>query len=134
MRYLAWVVLFALCSVGVSAQDTRGNISGTVTDPQGGILPARRDRHQHRHGNINPADDQRQRLLRSAAAAARRLQRHRGNGRLQEDRCAPGMTLAIGEQLQIDMQLEVGGTTESVTVTAEAPMLDTSSGHAPGGR
>ena len=39
MRYLVWVVLFALGSVGVSAQDTRGNISGTVTDPQGGVLP-----------------------------------------------------------------------------------------------
>ena len=33
----------------------------------------------------------------------------------------------MGDQLQIDFQLEVGGATESVTVTAEAPMLDTSS-------
>ena len=38
-----------------------------------------------------------------------------------------GITLGIGEQLQINVPLEVGGTTESVTITAEAPMLDTSS-------
>ena len=31
-----------------------------------------------------------------------------------------------GDQLQINLQLEVGGTAESVTITAEAPMLDTS--------
>ena len=30
---------WALSTVGVSAQDTRGTISGTVTDPQGGVLP-----------------------------------------------------------------------------------------------
>ena len=38
-----------------------------------------------------------------------------------------GITLVIGDRLQIDVQLEVGGTTESVTVTSEAPMLDTNS-------
>jgi hypothetical protein len=38
-----------------------------------------------------------------------------------------GITLAIGERLQIDVPLEVGGTAESVTVSAEAPLLDTSS-------
>src|SRR5688572_25657614 len=37
-----------------------------------------------------------------------------------------GLTLEIGERLQIDFQLDVGGTSESVTVSAEAPMLDTS--------
>jgi hypothetical protein len=35
--------------------------------------------------------------------------------------------LGIGEQLQVSVPLEIGGTTESVTVSAEAPMLDTSS-------
>ena len=39
MRYLVCVVLFSLGSVPVSGQDTRGTISGTVTDPQGGVLP-----------------------------------------------------------------------------------------------
>ena len=39
MRYLVCVFLFALGSVGISAQDTRGNISGTVTDSQGAAVP-----------------------------------------------------------------------------------------------
>jgi hypothetical protein len=37
-----------------------------------------------------------------------------------------GITLALSEQLRIDMQLEVGGTSEWITITAEAPILDTS--------
>ena len=37
------------------------------------------------------------------------------------------MTLALGEHLRIDFQLELGSATESVTVTTEAPLLDTSS-------
>jgi hypothetical protein len=39
MRYFVCIVLFSLGSIPVSAQDTRGTISGTVTDPQGGVLP-----------------------------------------------------------------------------------------------
>ena len=38
-----------------------------------------------------------------------------------------GLTLALGEHLRIDFQLELGSATESVTVTTEAPLLDTSS-------
>ncbi|HYO83098.1 MAG TPA: carboxypeptidase-like regulatory domain-containing protein, partial [Bryobacteraceae bacterium] len=38
-----------------------------------------------------------------------------------------GITLGLGDQLQINMQLEIGGTSESITVTADAAMLDTSS-------
>ena len=37
-----------------------------------------------------------------------------------------GLTLALGEQLKINFELEIGGVTESITVTAEAPLLDTS--------
>ena len=37
-----------------------------------------------------------------------------------------GVTLGHSDQLQINIQLEVGGATESVTVIGEAPMLDTS--------
>ena len=38
-----------------------------------------------------------------------------------------GLTLALGEHLRIDFQLELGNATESVTVTTQAPLLDTSS-------
>src|SRR6266478_7538380 len=39
----------------------------------------------------------------------------------------PGLTLAQGERMSIDAQLEIGAIGESVTVTAESPILDTSS-------
>jgi hypothetical protein len=38
-----------------------------------------------------------------------------------------GITLGIGDRLQIDVGLEVGATAESVTISAEAPLIDTSS-------
>ena len=34
-----------------------------------------------------------------------------------------GVRLATGETIRLDMQLEVGGLTEAVTVTADAPLL-----------
>jgi hypothetical protein len=37
-----------------------------------------------------------------------------------------GLTLALGEQLRVDFSLELGPVTETVTVTGEASMLDTS--------
>ncbi len=39
-----------------------------------------------------------------------------------------GLTLATGEHPIIDIRLEVGATTQNVTVTADAPLIDASSG------
>ncbi len=38
-----------------------------------------------------------------------------------------GITLLVDQRAQVDVPLEVGGTTESVTVTSDAPLVDTSS-------
>jgi hypothetical protein len=38
-----------------------------------------------------------------------------------------GITLLVDQRAQVDVQLEVGGTAESVTVTAEAPLVDSGS-------
>jgi len=37
-----------------------------------------------------------------------------------------GLTLVMSEQLQINLQLEIGALSEAVTVTAESPILETS--------
>ncbi|HXN22051.1 MAG TPA: carboxypeptidase-like regulatory domain-containing protein [Candidatus Dormibacteraeota bacterium] len=39
-----------------------------------------------------------------------------------------GISLRVGDTIEINIQLVVGATTESVTVTADAPLLDTTSG------
>ena len=38
----------------------------------------------------------------------------------------PNLTLAMSGQLKIDIQLEVGAVNESITISAESPILDTS--------
>ena len=38
----------------------------------------------------------------------------------------PNLTLAMSGQLQIDIQLEVGALNESITISTESPILDTS--------
>src|SRR5918996_3706651 len=127
MRYLVCIVLFSLGSIPISAQDTRGTISGTVTDPQGGVLQG---------ATVIVSNT-------GTGTATRLATNSRGyyeaplllpgvysvtiesTGFKQSIRS--GLTLALGEQLQIDFQLELGSATESVTVTTEAPLLDTSS-------
>ena len=126
MRHLVCVVLFALGSVGVSAQDTRGTISGTVTDPQGGVLPgvavtvANTGTGTSTRLTTNASGYYEAPLLLPGAYSVT----VETTGFKQSVRS--GLTLAMGERLQIDFQLELGSATESVTVTSEAPMLDTS--------
>src|SRR5687768_8824464 len=127
MRYLVCIVLFALGAIPVSAQDTRGTIAGTVTDQQRGVLPG---------ATVIVSN--------TATGTTTRLATN-SRGYYEAPLLLPGvysvtiestgfkqavrsgLTLALGEQLQIDFELELGSASESVTVTTEAPLLDTSS-------
>src|SRR5688572_2072579 len=123
----ASLLLFLACIPAIIvAQDTRGNISGTVTDPQGASVA----------GAVVIVTN-------TGTSTVTKLTTN-GSGYYEAPLLLPGtyavaveftgfkksvrsnLTLGLGEQLQINMQLEIGGTTESVTITAEAPMLDTS--------
>ena len=75
--------VFSLAAMPAWAQETRGNINGTIQDAQG-VIPganvesptpktARRSAHHERSG-----------LLRSAAAAARSVSRDGGNAEFQD--------------------------------------------------
>jgi Carboxypeptidase regulatory-like domain len=127
MRYLACIVALLLNSVLATAQDTRGNISGTVTDSQGAVIPG---------ATVVVSN--------TGTGTSTRLTTN-SNGYYEAPLLLPGtysvsventgfkrsvrsgLTLALGEQLQINIQLELGATTDSVNISAEAPLLDTSS-------
>jgi len=127
VRYLVCIVVWAINAFLVSAQDTRGNISGTVTDSQGAAVSG---------ATVTVAN--------TGTGTSTRLTTN-SSGYYEAPLLLPGsysvtvensgfkksirsgITLALAEQLQINMQLEIGGVTESVTVSAEAPMIDTSS-------
>jgi hypothetical protein len=125
MRSLIWTLLLVLPWTA-AAQDTRGIISGAVTDPQGASVAA---------ASVT--------VTNTGTGTVTKLATNE-NGYYEAPLLLPGtysitveatgfkkavqsrVTLALGEQLKINVQLEVGGVTESVTISAEAPMLDTS--------
>jgi hypothetical protein len=127
MRFLVCAVLCALGSVGVAAQDTRGTIFGTVTDPQGAVLPG----VAVTVANTGTGTVTRLTTNSSGYYEASLLLpgEYSVTAEITDFKQAvrPSLTLAMRDRLQIDLQLELGSASESVTVTSQAPLLDTSS-------
>ena len=126
MRSLAWALLL-LVSTAVSAGaqgETRGNISGTVRDAQGVIPGATikivntdtsvtqtlvtNDRGYYEAPLLNPA----------TYRVEVEMQGFKKTNR-------PGILLGVAQSFTVDFTLEVGGLNESITVSADAPLLDT---------
>ncbi len=126
MRLLATTLLGLLIPGLIRTQDTRGNISGTVTDAQDALIAGAAV------VVTNTGTGTAVRLTTNASGYYEAPLLLPGNYSISAEFAGfkktvrSGVTLAIGDQLQINLRLEVGGTTESVTVTADAPMLDTS--------
>ena len=114
------------------AQEARGSISGRVTDPSGAIVPS---------ATVT--------VTNTATNSARRLTTN-DTGYYEANLLEPssytvsveaqgfkkslrsGITLNVSARIEIDVVLEVGGVAETVEVTAEAPLLETTT--ASGGR
>jgi len=126
MKALSALLICLLSALAASAQDTRGRISGTVTDAQSAAISGAAVTVTNTGTNTvtrlatNSAGYYEAPLLipgdYTVTVEAQGFKRT----------IRSGLALGLGDQLQIDLQLEVGGTAESVTVSAEAPILDTS--------
>lgn len=111
----------------IPAQETRGTIRGTVTDPNKAAIPG---------ASVKIIDPSRGTTINLTT---------NDDGFFQANYLTPGtyqvvvetsgfkksvrekVILEIGSTIQIDMPLEVGGTQETVTVTADVPRLNTES-------
>ena len=113
-----------LCAVA-SAQVNVGSITGTVTDPTGAAVAAAsvsltgEDTGVVLRATTNSAGTYLFTTLRPGqyrvaveAAGFKRVER-------------PGIPVQVGDRLAIDFTLEVGAVTESVEVTGEVPLLNT---------
>jgi hypothetical protein len=124
---IAPILVFALMPYYLAGQDTRGTISGTVNDPQGASIAGAAVQV------TNTGTGATAKLVTNASGYYEAPLLLPGGYSVSVESSGfkkflrSGITLGIGEQLQVNLLLEVGGTTESVTITAEAPMLDTSS-------
>ena len=114
-----------LAALPAWAQETRGNINGTIKDAQG-VIPGANVRITNiENGQTQTAHHQRNGLLRSAAAAGRAISRHGRNAELQD--AESGRRAQRRPDARVSLTLEVGNISETVNVTAEAPILDTTS-------
>jgi hypothetical protein len=125
MRFFRVVVFCLIGMVGVYAQSDRGTITGTVTDNSGAVVPhasvvavntesgtefpvATSDTGNYTISSLRPGTY----TVSADAAGFKKTTR-------------TGIQVAVATNLRVDVTLEVGSATESLTVTAEAPLLQT---------
>ena len=129
MRTILIAVFCSFLIVGVVfAQSDRGTITGTIADPAGAVIP---------NASIEVKNSETGAVYQAASTAT-------GNYTLAQlpagvyqlavsmsgfkQYIRTGITVPVAQTLRIDIQLEVGNISETVTVSADAPLLKTESG------
>jgi hypothetical protein len=119
-------LLLVSCAVDASAQEFRGRINGTITDNTGGVLPGVTVTVS------SPALIQPQMQVTGAAGDYRFLALPPGVYDLTFQLAGfqtvkrEGIRVVINQTLTVDQQMQVATLQESVTVTGESPIVDTS--------
>lgn len=123
-KLIACCLLTAVC---VFAQSTTGEIAGTVTDPTGAAVPGVRITFTNENtGEVK--------VVESGATGdylATQLQVGSYQASVQSEGFRtverPGIGLSALQSLRVDFVLELGQVTETVTITSQAPQVDTRS-------
>jgi hypothetical protein len=126
-RRWSQVSVFALLVAGmvhaVEAQVGRGALSGRIVDPAGSAVPGATV-------TVDEAGSNRSRTVVTGTDGNYAVQglvpgTYRVRVELSGFRTVTrnGIRLATGETLRLDLQLDVGGVTEAITVTGDAPVL-----------
>ncbi len=126
MRMRLWIGLLAcvLAALPAQAQETRGNINGVVQD-QGGVIPGAMVRV------TNTNTSQTQQLVTNASGYFEALLLNPGTYAVRVELqgfktlTQIGISLAVGQTLSLSLKLDVGQISEEISVTAEAPLIDT---------
>ncbi len=125
-RIRTLLILCLMAAVPAMAQETRGNISGTVKDAQG-VIPGATVKIT----NVETNTSQVLTTNNTGYFEAPLLQPGRYSVTVEMRGFKPtmreGVALSVGQQINLAFTLEVGGVDERVTVTAESPVIDTTS-------
>jgi hypothetical protein len=129
MRYWSFIPLcILLIATAAFAQTDRGTITGTITDPAGAVIPS---------ASVEARNVETGAVYQVATTATGNYalpQLPPGSYRLSvsvpgfKQFVRTGITVLSAQTLRIDVALEVGNITETVTVNADAPLLRTESG------
>jgi hypothetical protein len=127
MRAISVLILLCLISLPVAAQTDRGTITGTVSDPAGAVVAnAPIEAKNVATGAVYPT-------VTSATGNYTIAQLPAGTYDLTvtvmgfKKYVRPGLMVEVAGTLRVDASLEVGSSTESVTVIETAPLLKTES-------
>jgi len=124
---LSLVLLAAMCAAA-SAQEFRGAITGRITDQSGASLPGVTVIATNVATNVETtttANNQGEyNLLYLTPGTYRVSAELSGFKKLLRD----GIEVRIGDRVGLDLKMEIGGIEETVSVTAETPLLTTTSG------
>src|SRR5882724_6020059 len=122
-------VLIALaCAASLVAQETRGSIVGRVTDPAAipvaecPVIVTNTDNGAVFHTTSNGSGYYEVNLLNPGSYEVT----VKAIGFKQVVR--KGITLSVGTRLEVDVALELGSVSDTVSVIADAPLLETDSG------
>src|SRR5436305_10740 len=124
-----WVKLLTialLVSLSVWAQERFGAFSGTVTDPTGAVLPTATvtliNKESGREYKTT-TDNSGEYMFRSIEPGRYRFVFEQAG--FSKGEVADAL-LAVGQQIRVDMQLQVGSTQTAVSVAETAPLIDVS--------
>src|ERR1051326_4331791 len=109
------------------AQESRATISGTITDPQGALVPGAKVEVKNLATNVVTTVETNERGIYAVPPV--------NPGEYSVTVSATGfkttvqskIELRVADRLGLDLTLELGGTTETVLVMSEAPLLETQS-------
>lgn len=124
---LSALVLLPFVAPLAGSQGVHGTIFGTVTDQDGGVLPGTTVVATHEGTDASKV------AVTNERGFYRLLVPDAGTYTLSVELAGfspyrrEGIEIAIGSPTRIDVVLSVGGIAESVTVTGETPLIDTSS-------
>lgn len=126
-RITYFSTLFLLLAASLAAQEITGSLYGTVTDPSGAaIAGARITATSSERGNMrqSTSNEKGEWVLTEVPIGTYSL-RVEAQGFKSFDRS--GITLNSEDNIKLDARLEIGSSSESITVTAEAPQVDSRS-------
>jgi hypothetical protein len=118
-RLLTLATLFALASLGLWAQQDRGTLLGTVTDASGAFVPGARV------VIVQTGTNATNETVTNEAGSYRVPNLPIGTYRIEVEAqgfkksVRDGIRLSVTDVLRVDFALEIGATTESITVTGE---------------
>jgi len=128
LRAVLSALVLSLILFPAAAQDFRGAVSGTVTDSSGGVLPGVTITVTNTETNVaatTVTDGRGAYQIRYLAAGTYNVQ-----AQLEglQTVVRKGIDVRVGSTAAIDFKMDAGAVSEVVTVTASAPIIDTTSG------